>query len=62
MLKFYETKGTRVLFGISFYFLKYIMHQINTVLSDKKSLYEVGMYVVKEFAESECTLLFNFEF
>lgn len=57
MLKFYETKGTRVLFGISFYFSKYIIYLINKVLSDKKSLYEVG----KELAYSECTILFNFE-
>lgn len=58
MLKFYETKGTRVLFGIGFYFLKYILYQINKVLSEKNSLYEVE----KEWAYSECTLLFNLDF
>lgn len=55
MLNFYETKGTRILFGVGFYFSKYILDQINKVFSDKNSLYEVG----KELAYSECTLLFN---
>lgn len=38
MLKFYKTKGTRVLFATDFYFLKYILMQTNKVLSDTSLL------------------------
>lgn len=55
MLTFYATKGTRVLFGIGLYFLKYILYQINKVLSDKNPLDEAG----KELTCSEYRLLFS---
>jgi len=52
-LNFFETKGRRVLFGVGLHFLKYMLYQINKVLSDKNPLDEAG----KELTYSEYNYL-----